>query len=112
MPEPLKNQFGLDIPIRIAKMISAKYSSFDSQSFIRDALNGYELLGLTQRGWQIAQTLHRYLPGNYVEAISILIDSLGPKNNKAECVGMAPFLYMPHVFFVAKYGLNHSQNTG
>lgn len=29
------------------------------------------------------------------------------KLDRTEALGMAPFLYLPHVFFVAEYGLDH-----
>ena len=107
MGEPLKNQFGIDVPGKIARMISAISHGFASNAFVRDALDGYEALNLMQRGWKIAQVLSRHLPDNYAEAVQILIASLGPKLEKTENFGMAPFLYLPHVCFVAKYGLDH-----
>ena len=70
-------------------------------------MDGYEALGLTQRGWQITRTLHTYLPDDYPAAIEILIASLGPKLNKTEGNGMETFTSLPHVFFVAQYGLAH-----
>ncbi len=111
MAEPLKNQFGRDIPVRIAEMMSAAYPGFDSKQFVRRALKGYDKLELTPRGWQIAEALHRFLPDNYREAIAIMMASLGPKNEQTESLGMAPFIYMPHVFFVAKYGLDDFETS-
>lgn len=107
MAEPLKNQFGTDIPGKIAGMISAIYPQFPTDAFIQDALDGYEPLDLMPRGWKIARSLHHHLPDNYDQAINILITSLGPKLNKTEDFGMASFLYLPYVCFVAQYGLNH-----
>ena len=106
MSEPLKNQFGEEIPEKIAGMILAAYSAFDSAAFVRNSLDGYEPLSLTQRGWKIAHALRQYLPDNCAAAVEILIASLGPKLNKTEGNGMEPFLYSPHVFFVAEYGLD------
>jgi len=107
MAEPLKNQFGAEIPGNIARMISRVFPAFDQDAFIKDVLVGYEALDLMPRGWKIARTLRDYLPTNYPDAIEILMDSLGPKFDKTEDLGMAPFLYLPHVFFVAEYGLDH-----
>jgi 3-methyladenine DNA glycosylase AlkC len=105
--EPLKNHFGSEIPKRIAGMISAVFSGFDADTFLTEALKGYEALDLTPRGWQIAKALRRHLPDEYPKAAEILIASLGPKLDRAEEQGMAPFLYLPHVLFVAEYGLDH-----
>ncbi len=107
MAEPLKNHFGADVPARIAAMITAVHADFPADAFVADSLEGYEPLELTQRGWQIAEALHRHLPDDYREAIAILVASLGPKLDGTEGFGMAPFLYLPHVFFVARYGLDH-----
>jgi 3-methyladenine DNA glycosylase AlkC len=104
VPEPLKNSFGPDIPERIAVMIEAVHSSFPSVEFVADILEGYEELELTPRARRIAQALVRYLPSEPVEAIGILEASLGPKIERLE--GMEPFIYLPHVFFVAEHGLD------
>ena len=107
MAEPLKNQYGPEIPSKIAGMISEVFPKFDSTAFIGDTLDGYEALGLTQRGWHITKTLRQYLPRDYAAAIEILMASLGPKLEKTEGNGMETFTYLPHVFFVAEYGLDH-----
>lgn len=107
MAEPLKNSFGAEIPKRIAAMIAAVHPAFNSRAFTRDALHGYEELELLPRGWKIARTLREHLPAAYTEAAEILIASLGPKLAATEGNGMAPFLYLPHVCFVAEFGLDH-----
>ena len=107
MAEPLKNQFGTDIPARIAEMIYPVFSGFDAPGFVEDALQGYEALELMARGRKIAQALRRWLPGDYEAALDILMASLGPRLDRAQDPGMAVFLYLPHVFFVADYGLDH-----
>lgn len=106
MAEPLKNHFGIEIPRRIAGMISGVFPAFDSEGFIRRAMDGYEALELMPRGRKIARALRAHLPDSYPEAIEILIASLGPKHEGTSDLGMATFLYLPHVFFVADYGLD------
>ena len=107
MAEPLKNYYGPDVPARIARMITEVDSSFDQKPFLTDALDGYQTLELTPRAWQIAHALGRHLPQDYERAIEILIASLGPKLEAAELTGMDVFVYLPHVFFVAKFGVDH-----
>jgi len=107
MAEPLKTQFGTEIPVRIAGMISRAFHAFDQDAFLRDALDGYELLDLMPRGWEIAHALRRHLPGDYEAAVAVLIDSVGPKLDGTEKFGMSCFLYLPHTCFVAEYGLDH-----
>lgn len=108
MAGPLKDYFGAEIPRTIADMIVTAYPAFSKPRFLRSALNGYEPLGLMPRGRQIARALRQHLPNDYEQAIEILLASLGPTVPKQEGDrGMAPFLYLPHVMFVAEYGLDH-----
>lgn len=107
MGQALKNYFGTEIPRNIAQMISAVFPRFASDAFLRDVLNGYEKLELMSRGWQIAHSLRHHLPDDYVQVTEIFIASLGPKLEETEHLGMAPFLYLPYVLFVAEYGLDH-----
>ena len=86
-------------------MISEVFPKVDSAALVGDTLDGYGVLSLTQRGWQITKTLRPYLPRDYEAAIEILMASLGPKLDKTEGNGMETFTYLPHVFFVAEYGL-------
>jgi 3-methyladenine DNA glycosylase AlkC len=107
MAEPLKNYYGPDVPARIARMIKEVDSGFDEDAFLADALDGYQALELTPRARQIGQALGRHLPQDYGRAIEILIASLGPKLQVAELTGMDVFVYLPHVFFVAEFGVDH-----
>lgn len=103
MAEPLKNSFGPDIPERIAAVIQAVHPTFPAADFVAHTLESYEGLELTPRARQISKTLARYLPSEPAEAIRILVASLGPEIERLE--GMEPFIYLPHVFFVAENGL-------
>jgi 3-methyladenine DNA glycosylase AlkC len=105
--EPLKNRYGPEIPHRIAAMIGAVFPGFAREAFIHDALDGYEALNLMQRGKKISQALRRHLPGKYPRAIRILLASAGTPLEKTEGHGMTPFLYLPHLCYVAEYGLDH-----
>ncbi|WHZ24517.1 MAG: putative DNA alkylation repair enzyme [Nitrospira sp.] len=108
MAEPLKNQFGADIPRTIARMIAAVFPGFDQKAFVRSSLEGYDGLELMPRGWKIARTLRRYLPDDYEKAVEILLSSLDQTPKRPAGLGtMAPFLFLPHVLFVAEYGLEH-----
>lgn len=107
MAEPLKNQFGIEIPQKIAAMMAGVTPHFATETFLNEVIDGYDDLDLMPRGWKIADALHHHLPSNYEEAADVLIASLGPKLEETKQAGMAPFLYLPHVLFVAKYGLEH-----
>lgn len=107
MAEPLKNSFGADVPRTIARMIAAVHPRFDEKGFVRSALDGYESLELMPRGWKIARTLREWLPTDYERALDLLLASLDQKPERTVASGMGSFLFLPHVFFVAEYGLEH-----
>ena len=103
----LKDQYGAEVPTRIAAMIRAVHADFPVEAFLADALEGYDALELMARAHKIAEALHRHLPASYAEAAQILLRSLGPKANRTEGMGLAPFLYLPHVLYVSRFGLEH-----
>ena len=114
MAEPLKNQYGADIPHRIADMIGSVSSEFRRQDFLDYVLPDYDSLELMPRGWHMADGLSHALPDHYPAAIDILLASLPPAKptlssasatQDREGGSLAPFLFMPHTFFVARYGL-------
>jgi 3-methyladenine DNA glycosylase AlkC len=107
----LKDAYGPEIPTRIAAMICRVHRQFDARAFTQDALEHYDRLSLTARARQVAEALHRHLPENFDSACEILIASLGPKAGATEGGGIAPFIYLPHVLFVAKYGLDHFETS-
>ncbi len=111
MAEPLKNQYGADVPRAIAGMISNVDQSFNSERFVRDALDGYDELALMPRGKKIAQALRRHLPDDYPRAMAILLDSLDQPHDRDPNLSLASFLYLPHTMFVAQYGLAHFETS-
>lgn len=111
MAEPLKNQYGPEIPIKIGQTISSVYAEFNTSRFTEDCLLGYEDLELTPRARHICQQMAHYLPANFESAITILLASLGDELDNTEEFGMGPFMYLPHVFFVAEYGTDHFEHA-
>jgi 3-methyladenine DNA glycosylase AlkC len=107
MATPLKDSFGPDVPRRIAEAIAVVRPGFPVRRFLVDALDGYEDLELMPRGRHIARALNAHLPTDYDEAIEILLASLDPLTQGEELTGMATFIHMPHVFYVAEYGRGH-----
>jgi 3-methyladenine DNA glycosylase AlkC len=109
MTESLKDSFGPDVAVRIAAMIEAVHPAFPSAAFTADAQAGYDQLELTPRAHQIASALGAHLPADFEETARILVASLGPPIAGDELTGqgMALFVYLPHVFYVAEHGLNH-----
>lgn len=94
---------------RLAADLARAEPTFRSRAFIRQATKGLDELELLDRGRHIARALAAHLPADYVEAVEVLLRSLGPKHATDELlgVGMAPFFYLPHTIFVAEHGLEH-----
>ena len=111
MAGQLKDQFGPGVPRAIAAMIRAVHAEFPHQAFVRDALAGYGPLSLTARGFHIASALRAHLPGDFPRAAEILVASAGKPHEHQASGGMAAFLYMPHLFFVARHGLDHFEES-
>jgi 3-methyladenine DNA glycosylase AlkC len=109
--EPLKNFFRPEIVARIGEMIAAVYPEFPRKKFVADAVQGLDELELVPRAWHIARAMRRHLPRDFDEAAAILKASLGPRLEATEGAGMAPFLYLPHVLYVAEYGIEHLETS-
>lgn len=96
----------------LAHNISLVHPDFDSRAFQRTALNGLKPLSILQRGHHLARALRDHLPERYEDAIHILIQSLTPPLPETEDLGLGVFFYLPHVSFVATYGLDPAHNDG
>lgn len=96
----------------LAHNISLVYPTFDGKAFQRTALNGLKPLSILRRGHHLARALREHLPKRYGNAIHILIQSLTPPQTAMEDLGLAVFFYLPHVSFVATYGLDPAHNDG
>jgi 3-methyladenine DNA glycosylase AlkC len=107
MAEPLKHQFGTDVPRAIATMIQAVHPDFPHHAFLQDALRGYDALELMPRGRHIAKALRQHLPQDFSQAIAILMASVDQPHARDPQQSLASFLFMPHTMFVADYGLGH-----
>jgi 3-methyladenine DNA glycosylase AlkC len=110
MAGELKALFGESVPRAIAQMIVAVEPAFPARAFLRDTLAGYGPLSLTGRGFHIAAALHTHLPQDYPRALELLLASTA-QTHAHRGGSMASFLYMPHLFFVARYGLDHFEES-
>ncbi len=111
MASQLKDQFGESAPRAIAAMIRSVHGEFPHDAFLADVREGYGPLSLTQRGFHIAAALRKHLPEEYPRAVRILLESASQPHEHRASGGMAAFLYMPHLFFVAQHGLDHFEES-
>ena len=108
MAEPLKNSFNEATVRGLAKDLERVHKSFPAAAFISECVTALPQLELTARAWHVAEAYHRHLPGKFHRQSDILLQALGPVLDRTEAFGMSVFRYLPHVFFVAKYGLDES----
>ncbi|MBL9173238.1 MAG: hypothetical protein JNL10_06885 [Verrucomicrobiales bacterium] len=88
------------------------HPTLDPDAFRTDAHRGLAPLGIMERGRHLAGVLRRHLPSRYDRAVSVLLGSLTPPLTGTEDHGLAPFFYLPHVFFVSEFGLDPAHNGG
>jgi 3-methyladenine DNA glycosylase AlkC len=106
MPAKLKDLFDAALVRRLAADLRRAHPGLDARAFTRDCLAGLDALELTGRAGHIADVMHRHLPQPFAAGARVLMASLGPVLESTEEFGLALFAYLPHVFFVAKYGLD------
>jgi 3-methyladenine DNA glycosylase AlkC len=109
---PLKYLLGQEAAECLAHNISLVHTEFDGELFCKQTLDGLEPLGIVERGQKFAETLHQFLPEKYEAAIAILLASLTPPLSNTEDNRLEVFFYLPHVSFVAEYGLEPGNNNG
>jgi len=109
---PLKHLLGPEAVECLAHNVASAYSEFDAAAFRRAALDGLEPLGILERGRKLAGALRQTLPQNFSAATEILLNSLTPPLGATDDLGLAVFFYLPHVYFVAEYGLDAAHNDG
>jgi 3-methyladenine DNA glycosylase AlkC len=96
----------------LAHNLGLVHRSFDPAAFRREALKDLEPLAILARGLHLAKVLRRHLPSRYEQAVDVLVRSLTPPLSETEGNGLGGFFYLPHVSFVATYGLDLSENGG
>lgn len=87
-------------------------AAFDAKAFEETARRGLQPLSILQRGQHLAQALREHLPRRYDQAVEQLLRSLTPPLSATEDLGLGVFFYLPHVCFVATYGLDPAHNEG
>lgn len=111
MAEKLKRLLNAQVVRAIAKDLRRAHPPFRDGPFVKACLARLDELELTQRAWHIADAMYRYLPQPFPAAAGVLVDSLGPELERSDQFGLAPLRYMPHVFFVQKYGLEDFETS-
>jgi len=107
MAEPLKHLVGPQLINQLASNIVNVLPTFDAPAFRQLFAGQYAELELMPRCHLVADCLQQFLPDDYLCAIKILVDSLGPVHSSTDDFSDVSFLHLPHSLFVGKYGLDH-----
>jgi len=103
MPEPLKNLYTPELIKALSEQVKIQYCDFDDSSFTAHVFDDdWESKELKERMKHISESLHHYLPANYLEAIQILI----PVSSN-----FSGFEYMFFPGFVELYGLDEYETS-
>jgi len=103
----LKNIFDTKMISYIGQNIQDVYPSFDRDLFVLETMKAFETLTLSQRAQCISDTLHLFLPKDYLHAVDILESSLGPVIKDEKLEGYDCFYVMPLGVYVKDYGLEY-----
>ncbi len=109
---PLKQVLDKAAITQLRENLQITFKDFNKEKFVQDALSGIEELTLKERGSWIAEAMKKYLPNNYTKSAEIILDSLTPPLKETSNLGLSGMFYMPHVSFVAQYGLDTEYNDG
>lgn len=96
----------------LAHNLALVHPALEGAAFRREARQGLEPLAILARGLHLAKVLRRHLPVRYEDAVEVLVRSLTPPLIETEGNGLGGFFYLPHVSFVATYGLDPAENGG
>lgn len=111
MAEKLKYLFDEHLVRALARDLRSAHPRFDARAFAAACLAGLDDLELTGRAWHVAEAMHTCLPAPFARAARVLVDSLGGELERSDGFGLGPLRYMPHVFFVQKYGLDDFETS-
>lgn len=103
----IKRYFGVNLAQLLAGKIVVVYPKFDSTNFIKDTKKSVSSLELVARTVLIASLLKKYLPQDYKEALAILLQILGPENEKETGMFTTGYWLWPVAKFVELYGTDH-----
>src|SRR4051812_43409334 len=108
MAASLKLFFNKTVIEGIARDLAQADGSFASKQFTKECSTGLDPLELMARARHIAEALHRHLPADFPQAAQAILRSL-PAAPTLE--RMDVFRYLPHVFYVAKFGIGHFEEA-
>ncbi|HIW90329.1 MAG TPA: hypothetical protein H9870_01475 [Candidatus Corynebacterium avicola] len=107
----MKDYFTGDCARRIAEGINNGSFAVDAEDYAAAVDSRVGELELKDRVLVLAEELRERLPGDYPEAVGILVDSLGPELSGEKGMFNESWFLMPVARFVEEYGLDHPQES-
>ncbi len=104
MAEPLVNQYGPDVPRKIASMLAGVVPGFSAEAFLADALRGYDSLDLMARGSHLAKVMRQHLPADDAKAMA-MVRLAAEQAVDLGTGSLGRFLYLPFTSYVGMFGL-------
>ena len=90
---------------KIALELESVYAEFETESFVQDVVAKFPELELKERIYHIRDMFKKYLPDDYVEATTILLNALPPElDNSKTDDDFGDFIYAPYSEYVTTYG--------
>ena len=111
MAEPLKHLVGPDLLEQLANNILHVMPQFNADGFKQSFTDHYLELELMPRCHLLADCLYAFLPKEYIAAVKVILDSLGPAHPSTTDFSEVSFLHLPFSLFVGKYGLDHFEES-
>jgi 3-methyladenine DNA glycosylase AlkC len=108
MAASLKIFFNKTVIEGLARDFAQTHRGFDPKQFAKECFMGLDSLELMARARHIAEVLRRQLPADFPEAAAVILRSLPSRPTLS---GMDAFRYLPHVFYVSKYGIAHFEEA-
>ena len=91
----------------IATQIKQVYDDFEREKFEKEVVEKFPSLELKERIYHIRDMFAKYLPDDFQQAATILLNSLPPEldNNKTDD-DFGDFIYSPHSEYITAFGCN------
>jgi len=91
----------------IAKEIKEAYPAFELEKFSKETLDKFPILELKERIYHIRDMFKKYLPSDYQDAVTILLQALPAELDPSKTDDdFGDFIYAPYSEYVTEYGCN------
>lgn len=105
----LRNVFDKNAVELITNRIYTVFPGFAKEQFQNEIFDELERLDFGARCKLIAESLRKYLPENFPDAVNILITALPPELPDSDLKGFNGFIIMPQCDFVAYNGVDYPE---